>query len=102
MVVKKNLSFTPKKLSRFPKEQSRRLANWNLVSSVNDDAPCAEVRTRCSHFHSDLHIPRLLSVESGLRFLITRLLLEPGVTTIRWEIVSELDGGEGIVGTGDR
>jgi putative Mg2+ transporter-C (MgtC) family protein len=37
-----------------------------------------------------------------LEQIVTRLSLEPGVTTIRWEIVSALDGGDGIFGTGDR
>lgn len=37
-----------------------------------------------------------------LEQIVTRLSLEPSVTTIRWEIVSALDGEEGILGTGDR
>jgi|SRR5580704_7917525 putative Mg2+ transporter-C (MgtC) family protein len=37
-----------------------------------------------------------------LEQIVTRLSLEPGVTTIRWEIVSELEGSEGIIGAGDR
>ena len=37
-----------------------------------------------------------------LEQIVTRLSLEPGVTTIRWEIVSALDGEEGILGSGNR
>ena len=37
-----------------------------------------------------------------LEQIVTRLSLEPSVTTIRWEIVSALDGEEGTLGTGDR
>jgi putative Mg2+ transporter-C (MgtC) family protein len=37
-----------------------------------------------------------------LEQIVTRLSLKPGVTTIRWEIVSALDGEEGTLATGDR
>lgn len=32
------------------------------MSPVND-ALCVDVRSRCNHFHSDFHIPPLLSLE---------------------------------------
>jgi putative Mg2+ transporter-C (MgtC) family protein len=48
------------------------------------------------------HVKSMGRKDDVLEQIVTRLSLEPGVTTIRWEIVSALDGEEGILRTGDR
>ena len=56
-----------------------------------DDEQTGRVRVRAN-------VKSIGKKDDLLEQLVTRLSLEPGVTTIRWEIVSALDGGsEGIV-----
>lgn len=66
-----------------------------LYALHSDDEETDRVKVRA-------HVKSVGRKDDPLEQIVTRLSLEPGVTTIRWEIVSELDGGEGIVGTGDR
>jgi putative Mg2+ transporter-C (MgtC) family protein len=45
------------------------------------------------------HVKAIGRKDDLLEQIVTRLSLEPGVTTIRWKIVSALDAGaEGILG----
>ena len=66
-----------------------------LYALHSEDEETNSVRVRA-------HVKSVGRKDDLLEQIVARLSLEPSITTIRWEIVSALDGEEAVLETGDR